>query len=422
MLAGGTGDQNLCEPVQIDASVDAMLARVRSLLVFSVENKGTKIDTSSGVKKADVMMDRWKSIFSKYDSNGSGTLHIEDVERMVRRDLKIPKRLVSEEQIVALFHHLDLDGGGTIDFFEFLNFVQQPSSRGTVSEQDVLNSVARAVRLALRRNKIRVRDLEEDFQHFEQSGTSMTGELGPNDMVRFFRKILKLTKHECTDKALHVSFTAIDDDGNGKMGKEEFLEFIKYCSLEPSQKVLHTRVPGLIGGMRGQLPVRMPTRRPGTFRGTPLSHTPFCFNGRDFEAAGRLARSTRCNSSLARTVSDLGSLTSVENRQVSFTVSRQLSTTSLRETAPERCYVDDGLPAVDDGYAERKRVWSGHLPGKTCQIGYQFKGAHALNKVEERLFAAGIDVRGQYHKLGRPSTGQGQRPLKPAAQTRPCTR
>lgn len=117
MLAGGTGDQNLCEPVQIDASVDAMLARVRSLLVFSVENKGTKIDTSSGVKKADVMMDRWKSIFSKYDSNGSGTLHIEDVERMVRRDLKIPKRLVSEEQIVALFHHLDLDGGGTIDFF-----------------------------------------------------------------------------------------------------------------------------------------------------------------------------------------------------------------------------------------------------------------------------------------------------------------
>merc|ERR1711998_68904 len=112
-------------------------------------------------------------------------------------------------------------------------------------------------------------------------------------MIRFFRKALGLSTHECSDKALRVAFHAMDDDGSGKMSLDELMEFIKFCSLEPTHKVLPFRVPGLIGGMRGDLPPRMPTRRPGTFRGFPLSHVPFCLNGRDIESAGRLARNTR---------------------------------------------------------------------------------------------------------------------------------
>merc|ERR1719199_1164088 len=106
------------------------------------------------------MMERWKAIFSKYDLDNTGTLFLSDVKRMVRRDLKIADRLVTDQQISTLFHAIDEDGNGQVDFHEFLSFVQQPSSRGTISENAVVDSVARGVRLALMRNKIRIKDLQ----------------------------------------------------------------------------------------------------------------------------------------------------------------------------------------------------------------------------------------------------------------------
>lgn len=92
-------------------------------------------------------MERWKDVFSKYDSVGSGTLGLRDIKRMIRRDLKIAERQVPDEQIHAFFDYIDLDKDGKVTFAEFLNFVQQPSTRGTVSAEDAITSLARSVRL-----------------------------------------------------------------------------------------------------------------------------------------------------------------------------------------------------------------------------------------------------------------------------------
>merc|ERR1711924_305275 len=176
-------------------------------------------------------------------------------------------------------------------------------------------------------------DLEATFRSYDESGEISTGELGPNDMVRYFRKVLKLSKHECPDKALRIAFHAMDDDGSGKMSIEELLEFIKYCNMEPGQKSLPSRVPGLIGGMRGEIPKRIPSSRPGTFLGAPLSRVPFCLNGRDTEPGGRLYRSTRCG--LIRSKSD-SALHSLDNRELVQHVSQEMSTTlSLQELDSE---------------------------------------------------------------------------------------
>lgn len=423
MLTGGTGDGNLELNVKDEDNVEDMLSRVRSLLVFSVENKGTKIDPRAGEKKETVMMERWKAIFQKYDWDNSGTLRLSDIKRMVRRDLKISERLVSDSQITALFVDIDRDGGGTIDFAEFLEWVQKPSGRGSASQSEIVTGVARGVRLALRRNKIRVRDLEEHFKAYDDNaGDVATGELTPTDMIRFFRKVLKLSKGEVTDKALRTAFFAMDDDNSGKMSLEELMEFVRFCSLEPTQRVLPQRVPGLIGGMRGQLPERLPTRRPGTFRGSSFSRVPFCLNGRDTEATGRLARSTRCV--LQKSLSEPG-ISSLDMQKISQSVSKQLSydasmsstmlsSTSLRDTRSRGSFLqdsasdaglDDERPGTAPGSAggplRKRRVWSGELPGHSAAGYMLLKGASSLNQVEGRLFEAGIDVRGQYHKLGR---------------------
>jgi len=407
MLTGGTGSQNLQIETVTKDDVEEMLSRMRSLLVFSVENRGPKMDTRSGVKKADVMIERWKSIFNKYDCGGTGTLGVEDVKRMVRGDLKIAKRLVSDHQVHQLFEAIDEDHGGSVEFNEFLDFVQQPSTRGAVSESAVIESVARGVRLALRRNKIKVKDLEENFSSFDESGDISTGELGCKDMVRFFRKVLKLEQHECSDKALRVAFKAMDDDGSGSMSMDEFMDFIKFCSQEYIKKELPARLPGLLGGMKGALPERAPSRRPGSSPGSPMSRLPFCLNGRDVPSGGRLSAASR---TLARPVSEPSLATLGFN--ISPIMTRAQSSGGVFGDASSDGIPDDDMDSPKSvgrishrsqprDSPPKKRVWSGELPGKN-RGGYMLlKGANALNAVENRLFEAGIDVRGNYHKLGR---------------------
>jgi Ca2+-binding EF-hand superfamily protein len=420
-----------------DDHVEENLSRVRSLLVFSVEHKGPKIDSRSGVKKSDVMSERWKAMFTKNDTEGTGILSVDNIRRMIRRDLKISERLVADQAINDLFNAIDEDGGGAVEFNEFLDFVQQPSTRGTISNEDIFNSVVRGVRLALHRNKIRVSELEANFRNFEESTDISIGELGPNDMVRFFRKVLKLTKHECSDKALRVAFSAMDDDGSGTLSWDEFTQFIKFCStgaasadpnISPFQKESSppARVPGLIGGMAaflseqrssGELPTRTPSRRPGTLPGLPLARVPFCLNGRDTQDNCRLASSAR---PLGRSESDSSLLSSRTGQNwakpgMAGTLPQLVEPSD--DTPPKCvCFTPTGVTGcvvlksegdraarknLRKDAASQKQTWSGTLPSKTCGGYMLLKGAQALNKVEERLFEAGIDVRGNYHKLGR---------------------
>jgi Ca2+-binding EF-hand superfamily protein len=403
---------------------EEMLSRVRSLLLFSVENRGPKVDARFGLKKQDAMVERWKAIFSKYDIEGTGTLGYENIKHMVRADLKIAERLVTDAQIHTLFNAIDEDHGGLVEFNEFLDFVQQPSTKGTISEQEVVNSVARGIRLALRRNKIRIGELEANFHSFESSGDIATGELGPNDVIRFFRKHIGLSKHECSDKSLRTAFNSMDEDGSGKMSMEELMDFIKFCSQGAVRKEVPSRVSGLLAGMRGELPPRSPSRRPGTLPDSPSSHLPFCLNGRERASTGRLASTTDCWLARADSEPTLPSL-SMRRSQESFrqglpSISSRDGDSSPKGAASSSrfcpCSFQPDVSCIGMGSTARslslqsvreKRVWNGKFPGKV-RGGYMLlKGARSLNQVEERLFEAGIDVRGNYHKIGR--YGEGMR-------------
>lgn len=398
MLAGGTGNLNLWT-LNGDGDgedVEETLARVRSLLKFSVENRGPKMDKRAGLKKADVMIERWKTIFQKYDSEGTGTLGFEDIRRMVRRDLKIAERLVSDSQLEDLFSAIDEDRGGSVEFSEFLEFVQQPGKKGSQSTEDVVKQVARAVRLALRRNKINVRELELNFHQFDDGGEISTGELGPEDMVRFFRRALSVTKHECSDKNLRIAFYAMDDDGSGTMSLPEFMDFIKFCNNESQEQALRTRVPGLIGGMRGELPSRPPRQRPGTVAGRALAQLPFCLNGRDLPSAGRTASSNR---KLILSHSDPG-LNTLHTLGIRTSQARMSQTFSDLASANSTARAVSAPSARTGNASESSPRYKQESPTGGSNSGYKMlKGGHILNQVEQRLFEAGIDVRGNYHRM-----------------------
>jgi Ca2+-binding EF-hand superfamily protein len=407
MLTGGTADKNLMPLTrESEDACDQLMSRVRSLLVFSVEHQGPRIDPRSGLRKADVMMERWKALFSKYDVEGSGTLTLQNIRHMVRSDLKIAERILTDNHIRILFGMLDTDASGAIDFFEFLDFVQQQSTRGKVSDKDVLNSVSRAVRLAVMKNKIRAKDLETMF-HVGEIATGPTGDLRCEEMVRFFTKALKLTKDKVTDKAFQVVFNTLDEDSSGKISLDVLLDFVKSCTTEPSEKEKPVRVQGLIAGMRGVMLDHKPSRRPGidgVVPQSPKSSLPFCLTGRGNAARYRLASTSKPFLNISEPALTLPSISKPNLSQNMF---KAASAPNLRDVT-EIDISDDDAPTSPGMITEKSCPVAGSpqkgpksgKPLKKATGSYAvLKGGKCLNQVEDRLFAAGIDVRGRYHRL-----------------------
>merc|ERR1719491_755468 len=185
------------------------------------------------------------------------------------------------------------------------------------------------------------------------------------------------------------------------------MDFIKFCSQVGSSQPLPVRVPGLIGGMSGHLPFRIPSRRPGSIPGVPQTHLPFCLNGRDICSTGRLSQTTRGFLNRSESEPCLPSL-GLRSTQP-HVMSRTFSPTTWSQTIGDSGANESGGRQASPNSSSKdnmpkKRYWSGQLPGKTHSGYMLLKGANSLNQVEERLLDCGIDVRGHYHRLGRGKT------------------
>lgn len=62
-------------------------------------------------------------VFSRFDKDGSGQLEDDEVRQALRRVLKIPPSVLSDEQIVLLCSTLDTDNSGAVSIQEIINFV-----------------------------------------------------------------------------------------------------------------------------------------------------------------------------------------------------------------------------------------------------------------------------------------------------------
>merc|ERR1719284_499042 len=98
-----------------------------------------------------------------------------------------------EAALKKIDEHCNIHKDGNVSFEKFWEFVQQKDNQKGISVEEIMRQVARAVRLALRRNNIQVKDLDALFQKYDD--LSPQGELGPPEMRRFFRNVLKVTKH-----------------------------------------------------------------------------------------------------------------------------------------------------------------------------------------------------------------------------------
>lgn len=324
----------------------------------------------------------FKDLFMKYDKTNSGVLLRGDIVNLARKHLKIAERLVSDQQLYDFFSVIDADSSGEIDFTEFLNFVRTKEDRSHLNGL-VMHKVKRAVRLAIQRKGLTLSDVEWRFKHLAEEGVTEghSDGLGLDDMRRFFRRVLDISMHEATDSNLATAFAVMDEDGGGILDAEELMAFLQSAVKDQSSltqaQVGPRKIPKVLCGMSPFLPPREPNR-PGSRDST----APFCYNGRELAPRMRLA------------VSEPNLLESNERppaaRRQAWAAERSPPGSRPSSASSNKSLRLQPVPRPQPKEAR------GAYAGKTSNLNR--REAATLNRLEARLLATGVDMRGHYHR------------------------
>jgi len=424
--------------------------RVRSLLKMAAKRNANGQEGFKERRHREIEF--FKRLFMDSDARGKGMLCCDDIIRMFRKQLKIAPRLVTDGQLRQFFAAVDSEDAGDVDFSQFLSFVQIRERNSKLNEM-VLKQVKRAVRLAIQRQRMTLAQLEQRFHRCAEEGIIDTaggdGGLGPEEMRRFFRKVLDVSMHEAPDRNLVIAFKAMDEDGGGTLDAEEFMDFIReaiqeettLCPPGPQGLQGEPRPASLLAGMRGVLPDRLPKDRPGTTYSAGKCCVPFCRTGRELETGTRLycsmpsllkkeslrplrvqtpveasllptglpksaLASTTGSRGLRKTwstgfLTTMGSFASSEGLDLhspTFPTSPELSlpdSSSSTDTTPR---TPNALPPLSPAAGAGEKPLRGTYHAIDGML--RAKDADALNRIEQRLFNAGVDVRGLYHAHG----------------------
>eukprot|EP01043_Picozoa_sp_COSAG02_P013627 COSAG02_NODE_549_length_20461_cov_11.385866_2_plen_1201_part_00 len=70
----------------------------------------------------------WTTLFAYYDLDGDSSISVSEFTIILRRDLGLTQRMVSDEEISSVFKNIDMDGAGEIEAQEFAEWVAEESA------------------------------------------------------------------------------------------------------------------------------------------------------------------------------------------------------------------------------------------------------------------------------------------------------
>lgn len=402
--------------VKVDPDRES-LSKLRCLLNLTASRTVlTRNGQCKGGKDLPTPSDQWRMLFNKVDEDGNGTLCLSEFKHLIRKEMKLSERAISDSDLVMLFQELDTDGNGIIDLEEFLKYVNK-GKKDKRDGNEVLFQVGRCVRMSIRRHKWSAQDVANLFEHRDDGASDFTksdGTLGPREVRMFFRQQLKIGKHDCSDKNIVIAFKELDVNGSMSLSLDDFMDFIKtFAKSDPPA------LPQKKSSEAWLSPRETPSRR---LRSLVLSvgdtTVPFNLYSRQINDQGRLACSQRKMGLHSMSAPDL--MTAGHGVQAGISPSTicgsdAFSQASSPMQSPKQTPSQSPKHAWGAG-SSSSNLLAGSLAAITgsfnskTQADNEFptthgtnylaiKGGQALNRVESILFKAGVDVRGGYHRL-----------------------
>lgn len=106
--------------------------RARPLQPHALEKLRAKLKSAAYTGAEGVSFD---VIFGRFDRDGSGELDVEEVRLAVRRSLKIPKEVITDEDIVSLCRMLDADNSGAVAIHELVEFASAERTNSALNDR-----------------------------------------------------------------------------------------------------------------------------------------------------------------------------------------------------------------------------------------------------------------------------------------------
>ncbi len=223
----------------------------------------------------------WRSLFSKYDDDGSGTLSFAEFQKAVRNDMKIPTRdmvllhdfeqrqaaaklatatavapaagravfhlmgvanramhrrgelssidpmlmrdTIEDKDLKRLFKAADVDGGGDISGYEFAAYMAKPATKDR--HRKVLQAAAREQVLKIGWDAL--------FQKVDLDGS---GELDYEEFEAVIREHCELDEKAVSNHNLRHLFDAMDKDGSKTIDVKELTEALCYHPFDQDMR------------------------------------------------------------------------------------------------------------------------------------------------------------------------------------------
>eukprot|EP00929_Paragymnodinium_shiwhaense_P118921 TRINITY_DN90817_c0_g1_i1.p1 TRINITY_DN90817_c0_g1~~TRINITY_DN90817_c0_g1_i1.p1 ORF type:complete len:414 (+),score=75.69 TRINITY_DN90817_c0_g1_i1:81-1322(+) len=399
-------------PMQIGTRVptdDETITRVRSVLKTAFKQGG------QSAKRGERQSDRWKRMFMLYDKDHSGELDLGEIRRAVRKDLKLTERVISDADLSLFYKALDANHTGTIDFQEWLNFVQKGKGNVKKNDEQVLQNVGRCLWLCSKRRQLRLDELPHAWDTFESSVSSGSPGLSLTDMKGFCRQIFGLEEHECSNANLMRLYKILTAEvSERQVSKEDFVAFVHKWVQNYKSSVL-TATSKSTGS---------PLGRKGGSLAEPTDHdfafVPFNLHGRDLPPRSRLAAATSTHTLDYIHVEDFESPTAatssekMAHRRKSFASPGSEAGQEDKPPVPEtkRSNSEPSLPRLPTQGGSRSSARArnkgpaifmddrpANLPSSSTANYSAIKGGHTLQRLESQLYQSGVDMRGQYHVI-----------------------
>jgi Ca2+-binding EF-hand superfamily protein len=236
-----------------------------------------KIDDATGTKlqkklKAATMGTSISKLLKRYDKSGDGLLDAKELTQLIRRDLKVPEREVSDADIGLLIAALDDDGGGTLSIDELADFVERgtatffsgppeggaaapadaaapaaadkPAAAGGAAAKPAAKPAAAGGGGGAKKKKkpkqmddavadklqarLKAATIGTDPQKlFRKYDKDKGGTLDEKELTTLIRKDLKLGPGDVSDKDIKLLVAALDDDGGGALSIDELADFVE---------------------------------------------------------------------------------------------------------------------------------------------------------------------------------------------------